>query len=83
VDDHGYRLVQAVLVVTAGRLGDMSGAFHHGLIVVFAVATALAALAALASALRGTRAGPTSAGPDQARRTGPGPHQAARPARHS
>jgi len=33
----------------------ISGPFHHGLVVVFTVATALAALAALASLLRGGR----------------------------
>ena len=32
----------------------ISGPFHHGLVVVFTVATALAALAAVASLLRGT-----------------------------
>ncbi len=41
-----------------------------------------AALAALASALRGARAAPVPADPDQARRAGSGPHQAARPVRH-
>ena len=33
----------------------IAGSFHHGLVVVFAVATALAGLAALASLLRGRR----------------------------
>ncbi len=33
----------------------IGGPFHHGLLVVFAVATALAALAAVASLLRGGR----------------------------
>ena len=33
----------------------ISGPFHHGLVVVFAVATALAAIAAVASLLRGGR----------------------------
>jgi MFS family permease len=33
----------------------ISGPFHHGLVVVFSVATALAAIAAIASALRGGR----------------------------
>jgi len=44
----------------------ISGPFHHGLSVVLAVATALAAIAALASLLRGRRAGSPqqiSAGP--------------------
>ncbi len=37
--------------------GLISGPFHHGLIVVFAFAAALSALAALASSLRGARPG--------------------------
>ena len=40
----------------------ISGPFHHGLVVVFAVATALAALAAVASLLRG--ASPAERAPD-------------------
>ena len=40
----------------------ISGPFHHGLVVVFAVATALAALAAVASLLRGTS--PVERAPD-------------------
>src|SRR5689334_14869295 len=43
----------------------ISGPFQHGLIVVFAFATALSALAALASALRGTRPTSPPARPDQ------------------
>jgi hypothetical protein len=42
----------------------ISGPFQHGLIVVFAFATVLSALAALASALRGARPGQAPAGPD-------------------
>jgi hypothetical protein len=42
----------------------ISGPFQHGLIVVFASATVLSALAALASALRGARPGQAPAGPD-------------------
>jgi hypothetical protein len=42
----------------------ISGPFRHGLIVVFALAAVLAALAALASALRGSRNGPARADPD-------------------
>jgi MFS family permease len=45
----GYRLVQAVLVVTVGRLGDMFGR----------VRIYNSVLAALASALRGSRPAPT------------------------
>jgi MFS family permease len=68
----GYRLVQAVLVVTVGRLGDMfgrvriyiSGPFQHGLVIVFV----LAGLAALASALRGARP-PRPTGTDPPRLT--------------
>jgi ABC-type lipoprotein release transport system permease subunit len=46
----------------------ISGPFQHGLIVVFAFATVLSALAALASALRGARPGQAPAGPDYPRR---------------
>jgi len=49
----------------------IAGPFHHGLIVVFAVATALTALAALASALRGARTTPPVPPPvHDAERTG-------------
>jgi type IV secretory pathway VirB2 component (pilin) len=55
----GYRLVQAVLVVTVGQLGPelISGPFAHGLVIVFAVSAGLAVIAGLASLLRGGRAG--------------------------
>jgi MFS family permease len=46
--------------------------FHHGLVVVFAVSAALAALAGLASLLRGPRPAPALAGPPP----GPGPRSA-------
>jgi hypothetical protein len=44
--------------------GLISGPFQHGLIVVFAFAAVLSALAALASSLRGTRPASTPADPD-------------------
>ena len=51
----------------------ISGPFHHGLVVVFAVAAALAALAAVASLLRGTGPGeqPSAAPQGTARHAGP------------
>ena len=42
----------------------ISGPFRNGLFVVFALAAGLAVLAALASALRGTRNVPVPAAPD-------------------
>ena len=57
----GYRLVQAVFVVSLGRLGDMlAGPFHAGLVVVFSVAAILSVLGAAASLLRGGRYVPRS-----------------------
>jgi hypothetical protein len=50
----------------------ISGPFQDGLVVVFALATALTALAALASALRGGRSAPQ---PD----SGPQPQTSAKP----
>ena len=44
----------------------ISGPFHHGLVVVFAVAAALSVLAALASLLRGGRYVHPPAGADEA-----------------
>lgn len=44
----------------------ISGPFRHGLVVVFALAAVLAALAALASALRGARPAPAPAPADPA-----------------
>jgi MFS family permease len=41
----------------------ISGPFHHGLVIVFATATALAAIAAVASLLRGGRSSPDSTAP--------------------
>jgi hypothetical protein len=38
--------------------GLISGPFHHGLVIVFALAAVLSVLAALASALRGARPAP-------------------------
>ena len=45
----------------------ISGPFHHGLLVVFAVAAGLAALAGVASLLRGGRVAPADAEPERAR----------------
>ncbi|WP_241834485.1 MFS transporter [Pseudofrankia asymbiotica] len=50
----------------------ISGPFHHGLVVVFAVATVLALVAAVASALRGARQPPVPAGIPAARAQEPG-----------
>jgi hypothetical protein len=49
--------------------GLISAPFHQGLVVVFAVAAALAAVAALASAMRGGRYVPPESGPGQAAET--------------
>jgi hypothetical protein len=52
------RLPAASRQVLTGRLFFpqlISGPFHHGLVVVFATATGLAAIAAVASLLRGGR----------------------------
>ncbi|MGH3286917.1 MAG: MFS transporter, partial [Streptosporangiaceae bacterium] len=49
--------------------GLISAPFHHGLVVVFAVAAALAAVAALASVLRGGRHVPPRSGPRPAAET--------------
>jgi hypothetical protein len=49
--------------------GLISAPFHQGLVVVFAVAAALAAVAALASVLRGGRYVPPESGPRQAAET--------------
>ena len=54
-------LVQAVFVVSLGRLGDMlAGPFHAGLVVLFSVAAILSVLGAVASLLRGGRYVPRS-----------------------
>jgi MFS family permease len=59
----------------------ISGPFHHGLVVVFAVAAALAALAGLASLMRGGRyADPAAAEPP---RTATEPHHTSPPANRS
>jgi hypothetical protein len=50
----------------------ISGPFHHGLVIVFAVSAVLAALAGLASLLRGGRPAATAALPVNS-----GPHEAA------
>ena len=55
----------------------ISGPFQHGLVVVFALATALTVLAALASALRGGRHVPP---PDSAQAAGARPAPGLRPA---
>jgi hypothetical protein len=57
----------------------ISGPFHQGLSVVFAVAIALTVLAALASLLRGSRPAPPAAGSKPPRpAAGARPHRAAR-----
>ncbi|MGI9006048.1 MAG: hypothetical protein ACR2FU_07590 [Streptosporangiaceae bacterium] len=72
-------LFAAVLGLTGRRYfpGIISGPFHHGLTIVFAVAAGLAAIAALASLLRGGRpVDPGEAGgaqePDRAQAAGSG-----------
>jgi hypothetical protein len=57
--------------------GLISAPFHQGLVVVFAVAAALAAVAALASVLRGGRYVPPESGPRQPGPRQPGPRQSA------
>ena len=52
--------------------GFISAPFHQGLVVVFAVAAALAALAAVASLLRGGRYVPPESGPRRPPRRPPG-----------
>jgi MFS family permease len=60
----------------------ISGPFHHGLVVVFAVAAGLAALAGLASLLRGGRYVDPGAPPDPPE-TAPEPHRTSPPANRS
>jgi len=60
----------------------ISGPFHHGLVVVFAVAAGLAALAGLASLMRGGRYADTGAQAEP-RETVPEPHHTAPPANRS
>jgi type IV secretory pathway VirB2 component (pilin) len=60
----------------------ISGPFHHGLVVVFAVAAGLAALAGLASLMRGGRYADPGA-PAEPPKTAPEPHRTSPPANRS
>jgi len=73
---------QRVLTGRAFFPGLISGPFHHGLVIVFAVAAGLAALAGLASLMRGGRYADPGA-PAEPPKTAPEPHQTAPPANRS
>jgi MFS family permease len=60
----------------------ISGPFHHGLVVVFAVAAGLSALAGLASLMRGGRYADPGA-PAEPPKTAPDPHHTSPPANRS
>jgi hypothetical protein len=73
---------QRVLTGRAFFPGLISGPFHHGLVVVFAVAAGLAALAGLASLMRGGRYADPGA-PAEPPKTAPEPHHTPPPANRS
>ena len=73
---------QRVLTGRAFFPGLISGPFHHGLVIVFAVAAGLAALAGLASLMRGGRYADPGA-PVEPPKTAPEPHRTSPPANRS
>jgi MFS family permease len=73
---------QRVLTGRAFFPSLISGPFHHGLVIVFAVAAGLAALAGLASLMRGGRYADPGA-PAEPPKTAPEPHHTSPPANRS
>ena len=73
---------QRVLTGRAFFPSLISGPFHHGLVIVFAVAAGLAALAGLASLMRGGRYADPGA-PVEPPKTAPEPHRTSPPANRS
>jgi MFS family permease len=73
---------QRVLTGRAFFPGLISGPFHHGLVIVFAVAAGLAVLAGLASLMRGGRYADPGA-PAEPPKTAPEPHHTSPPANRS